>query len=166
MTKRRVGKYVGIILALTVVCTLSFWAIATSNVFGKFVPEEPYVTGEPETLDENGVIVTLEGSNLKGEMGSGAKPSSKEVPTAEGKKGSETNPFVILEIVADHAQEQVAYLAAEDYSDDPLDIMKWGIDIAKEQGKSYAPEAAATMSYDNLQKMGQWFCNWQYDRYK
>lgn len=166
MTKRRVGKYVGIILALTVVCTLSFWAIATSNVFGKFVPEEPYVTGEPETLDENGVIVTLEGSNLKGEMGSGAKPSSKEVPTAEGKKGSETNPFVILEIVADHAQEQVAYLAAEDYSDDPLDIMKWGIDIAKEQGKSYAPEAAATMSYDNLQKMGQWFCNWQYEVFK
>ena len=166
MTKRRVGKYVGIILALTVVCTLSFWAIATSNVFGKFVPEEPYVTGEPEILDENGVIVTLEGSNLKGEMGSGAKPSSKEVPTAEGKKGSETNPFVILEIVADHAQEQVAYLAAEDYSDDPLDIMKWGIDIAKEQGKSYAPEAAATMSYDNLQKMGQWFCNWQYEVFK
>ena len=134
MTKRRAGKYVGIIAALTVICTLSFWALSVSNVLGKFVPEEPYVTGEPEVL--NGIAVTSEGSNLKGEMGSGAKPSSKEVPTAEGKKGSKTNPFVILEIVPDHAQQQVPYLAAEDYSEEPLDIMKWGIEMAKEQGLS------------------------------
>lgn len=163
MTKRRAGKYVGIIAALTVICTLSFWALSVSNVLGKFVPEEPYVTGEPEVL--NGIAVTSEGSNLKGEMGSGAKPSSKEVPTAEGKKGSKTNPFVILEIVPDHAQQQVPYLAAEDYSEEPLDIMKWGIEMAKEQGRSFAP-CSAMMDQNALKKMGQWFCNWQYEVFK
>lgn len=163
MTKRRVGKYVGIIAALTVICTLSFWAISTTNVLGKFVPEEPYVTGEPEVL--SGITVTSEGSNLKGEMGTGAEPSSKEVPTAEGKKGSKTNPFVILEIVPDHAQQQIPYLAAEDYSDEPLDIMKWGIEMAKEQGKSFAP-CSAMMDQNALKKMGQWFCNWQYEVFK
>ena len=164
MAKKKAGKYLGIIAVCTIICTLSFWALYSGTAFGKFEPVEPYVTGAPESL--NNIIITSEGSNLKGEMGSGASPCAKEVPTAEGKKGTKTNPFVILEIVPDHAQQQLAYVAAEDRAQEPLDMLKYGIELAKEQGKSYVPGSSASMDNEQLKKLGQWFTNWQYEVYK
>lgn len=131
-----------------------------TDVFGRFTPKEPYVTGDPESMNE--LVVTSEGGNRQGEMGSGAEPCSPEVPTAEGKKGSETNPFVILEIVANHCDQQMPYLAAEDDSQEPLDIMKIGIDVAKKQDKSYVPGRSSSMDNDKLSSMGQWFSNYKF----
>lgn len=164
MAKKKAGKYLGIAAVCTIIGTLSFWALCSGIVFGKFEPAEPYVTGAPESL--NNIIITSEGSNLKGEMGSGASPCTKEVPTAEGKKGSKTNPFVILEIVPDHAQQQIAYVAAEDHAQEPLDMLKYGIELSKEQGKSFVPGSSGYMDNEQLKKLGQWFTNWQYEVYK
>lgn len=132
-----------------------------NDVFGMFTPKEPYVTGEPESMSS--VVVTNEGSNWQGEMGTGAKPCDEKVPTCSGKKGSKTNPFVVLEVLADPAQQQMTYLAAEDDSSDPLDIMQIGIDMASKEGNSYVPGSSRYMSRDQLKSMGQWFCNWEYE---
>lgn len=158
MMKRR-KKWIVIPVLIIVLATVVGIGIKT-DVFGRFTPEEPYVTGEPESMQD--VVVTSEGSNRQGEMGSGAKPCSPEVPTAEGKKGSKTNPFVILEIVANRCDQQMPYLAAEDDSQEPLDIMKIGIDVAQKQGKSYVPGRSSYMSNNDLSSMGQWFANYQY----
>lgn len=131
-----------------------------TNVFGKFIPQEPFVEGEPEII--NNTLVTNEGSNLKGEEGSGAEPCCEEVPTCVGKKGSETNPFVILEVVADHAQQQMSYLAMEDNSDTPLDIMKIGIELADKAQRSYVPGNNNIMSRMELLPLGEWFSRWEY----
>lgn len=131
-----------------------------TNVFGKFIPQEPFVEGEPEII--NNTLVTNEGSNLKGEEGSGAEPCCEEVPTCVGKKGSETNPFVILEVVADHAQQQMSYLAMEENSSAPLDIMKIGIELADKAQRSYVPGNNNIMSRTELLPLGEWFSRWEY----
>ena len=69
-----------------------------TRAFGMFSPKEPYVKGEPDSIALDSV--TDEGKNWIGEMGTGAKPATSDVPTCEGKKGTKDNPFVILEIVA------------------------------------------------------------------
>ena len=116
-------KYAGITMALAVVCTVAFFALWKTDVFGKFEAKEPYVTGDAV---RKGVPVTTEGSNQKGKEGSGAKPCSDEVPTCSGKKGSETNPFVVLEIVPDKSQQQLVYLGQNDSETYPLDVMQIG----------------------------------------
>ena len=73
MRKRKAGKYIGVVFAFTVICTAAFWALSAGNVLGKFVPEEPYVTGQPESAS---VVVTSEGKTQKGGLGSGAEPCS------------------------------------------------------------------------------------------
>lgn len=114
--------------------------------------------GEPEII--NNTVVTNEGSNLKGEEGSKAEPCSEEVPTCVGKKGSETNPFVILEIVADHAQQQMPYLAMEENSNTPLDIMKIGIEMARNAegvARTYVPGITMLCPVRNCCQWGNGF---------
>ena len=155
-------KYAGITMALAVVCTVAFFALWKTDVFGKFEAKEPYVTGDAV---RKGVPVTTEGSNQKGKEGSGAKPCSDEVPTCSGKKGSETNPFVVLEIVPDKSQQQLVYLGQNDSETYPLDVMQIGINIAKKEGKTFA-ESSSPASQDTLKEMGQWFSNNSYSVYK
>lgn len=156
-------KYAGITMALAVVCTVAFFALWKTNVFGKFEAKEPYVTGDAV---RKGVPVTTEGSNQKGKEGSGAKPCSGEVPTCSGKKGSETNPFVVLEIVPDKSQQQLIYLGQDEDGKKPLDVMQIGIDIAKGQDKTFA-QSSSMMDQDKLKgNMGQWFSNNSYSVYK
>ena len=151
------------VLAVTIVVT---WK---TNVFGKFSPEEPFVKGQ--STKASTIKVTDEGSNWKGEEGSGKLPSSTEVPTCDGAKGSKTNPFVILEIVADHAQQQMPYLAAETGSQEPLDVMKIGLEIQQrleEKGdmRSFVPTRGAHMSDEQIKELGQWFSKWDYSVYE
>lgn len=153
-------KYAGITMALAVVCTLAFFALLKTDVFGKFEAKEPYVTGE---AIRKGVTVTTEGSNQKGKEGSGATPCSAEVPTCSGKKGSETNPFVVLEIVPDKSQQQMIYLGQDDDSARPLDVMQIGIDFSKE--KSKALKAMDSGMFESS-KLGKWFFTKQYSVYK
>lgn len=155
-------KYAGITMAMAVVCTVAFFALWKTDVFGKFEAKEPYVTGD---AIRKGVTVTTEGSNQKGKEGSGATPCSNVVPTCSGKKGSETNPFVVLEIVPDKSQQQLIYLGQDDDSTYPLDVMQIGINLAKKQGKTFA-ESSSPMSQDNLKELGQWFSNNFYNVYK
>lgn len=165
MRKKGLKKWI-VSSAVTVVLALAVVVCWKTDVFGKFVPQEPYVKGEPKVFTEDIMTVTDAGRNWIGEMGTGAEPCAEEVPTCEGKKGSETNPFVILEIVANQCDQQIPYLAAEDDSTEPLDMLQYGIQLAEENGKRYIPNTDKTMSNDNLQKLGQWFCNYQYSVYK
>lgn len=158
--RKRNKKWI-ILPVLAAVFALAVGAGIKTDVFGMFTPTEPYVTGEPESMSE--VVVTDVGSNWQGEIGTGAKPCDEKVPTCSGKKGSKTNPFVILEILADPAQQQMTYLAAEDDSNAPLDIMQIGIDMAAKADSSYVPGSSRYMSREQLKSLGQWFCNWEYE---
>lgn len=149
-----------VLSVLAVVLALVAGVSIQTDVFGMFTPTEPYVTGEPESM--SGVVVTDVGNNWQGETGTGAKPCDEKVPTCSGKKGSQTNPFVVLEIVADPAQQQMTYLAAEEDSSAPLDIMQIGIDMAAKADSSYVPGSSRYMSREQLKSVGQWFCNWEY----
>lgn len=102
-----------------------------TRAFGMFSPKEPYVKGKPDSIALDSV--TDEGKNWIGEMGTGAKPATSDVPTCEGKKGTKDNPFVILEIVADKAQQQMGYLAMDDNETKPLDVLQYGIDTAADK---------------------------------
>lgn len=152
-----------ILSVMTVAVVIVVSVFITHDVFGRFAPEEPYVTGEPESMSS--VVVTNVGKNWQGEEGTGTKPCSTMVPTCVGKKGTESNPFVVLEIVADKAHQQMTYLAAEDDSSKPMDIMKIGIDIANSKGKTYW-NTSSTMQRDDLKSVGQWFCNYEYEVHK
>lgn len=165
MRKKRLKKWI-VSSAAIVVLALAVVVCWKTDVFGKFVPQEPYVKGEPKVFTEDIMTVTNAGKNWIGEMGTGAEPCSEKVPTCKGTKGSESNPFVILEIVANQCDQQIPYLAAEDDSTEPLDMLKCGIQLAEENGKRYIPNTDKTMSNDNLKKLGQWFCNYQYSVYK
>lgn len=166
MRREKIARNAGIVVAVTFICLAVFWVLSVSDVMGKFVPEEPYVTGAPESMSS--IVVTNVGKNWQGEEGTGVKPCSTMVPTCAGKKGTETNPFVILEVVADKAQQQMTYLAADDDSTKPMDIMKMGIDLARNSdgGRSYVPGSSAIMQQDNLKSVGQWFCNYEYEVHK
>lgn len=135
-----------------------------TRAFGMFSPKEPYVKGEPDSIALDSV--TDEGKNWIGEMGTGAKPATSDVPTCEGKKGTKDNPFVILEIVADKAQQQMGYLAMDENETKPLDVLQYGIDTAADKKRSYVPGSSYIMQKDHLKDIGQWFCNWNYSVYK
>lgn len=160
MRKKGFKKWI-VTSAVTVVLALTVVVCWKTDVFGKFTPKEPYVEGEAKSLSS--VVVTNPGSNWMGEEGTGAEPATTEVPTCKGKKGTETNPFVILEVVADKAQQQMTYLGMEDNSAKPLDILQIGIDIAKANKCSYVPGSSAYMNRDYLKTVGQWFGNWEYE---
>lgn len=170
MRKRKSGKYIGVVFAFMVICTVAFWALSAGNVLGKFVPEEPYVTGQPESAS---VVVTSEGKTQKGGDGSGAEPCSKEVPTAVGKKGSETNPFVLLEIVPEKAMQQFTYLCGDVDSGMPeeLDAMKIGIEACKSSDKSFVDDDQnKRFDFQNDKffenNFGRWFKDNRYSVYK
>lgn len=169
MKMRRTGKKYRsikkavVLSALTIVCTAGFFVLLNGSVFGRFTAKEPFVTGDAAAST---VTVTSEGSNQKGKDGSGAEPCSPEVPTCEGKKGTKNNPFVVLEIVPDKAEQQLIYLGEEEEGTYPLDIMKIGIEAAKNNNKTYA-ESSAVMQMSELGKvMGQWFSVNSYSVYK
>lgn len=169
----RRGKFVrnaGIVVAATFICLAVFWVLSVSDVMGKFVPTEPYVTGKPESAS---VVVTSEGGTQKGTQGSKAKPCSSEVPTAEGMKGSETNPFVILEIVPEKEMQQFTYLSGNvDYGmPKNLDVLKIGIEMCEKDKRSFTDSDVkdnnyyiGNFSFDKV--FGQWFSNYQYSVYK
>lgn len=160
--KHRWLKYGSFTVAMIAVCTLALMILIHTDVFGKFKAKEPYVVGDAVV---NTVTVTSEGGNQKGKEGSGAKPCSPEVPTCEGKKGSKTNPFVVLEIVPDKSQQQMIYLGEDEDGTYPLDLMKIGIQLAENQGKTYA-ESSSMMDQDKMSSMGQWFSNNSYSVYR
>lgn len=158
--QKRWIKYAGITMALAVVCTVAFFALWKTDVFGKFEAKEPYVTGEAV---RKGVVVTTEGSNQKGKDGSGATPCSAEVPSCTGKKGTETNPFVVLEIVPDKSQRQLIYLGQEEGSFEPLDLLEIGIDFSKNKGKALSDMDSGMFESHEL---GNWFFHKKYSVYK
>lgn len=163
MKGNRMRKYVGLTLGLTLICTVGFFAISGTNVFGQFIPEKPYVTGEPAGNTSSLTFVTNEGGNQKGSQGSEKEPLDG-VPEAKGQKGSKTNPFLLLEIVPEHAQQQMVYMNGKD-KNYPLDVVKIGIDASDAKGNSF-------IWYRNLvdfnlhNSVGEWFCRYSYNIYK
>ena len=80
-----------------------------TRAFGMFSPKEPYVKGEPDSIALDSV--TDEGKNWIGEMGTGAKPATSDVPTCEGKKGTKDNPFVILALILPQSKNVLMFRA-------------------------------------------------------
>lgn len=168
MIRNRLGKkrwnllkYAGLTVSLALVCTLVFFVLWKTDVFGKFQAEEPYVVGDAQVKS---VIVTSEGSNQKGKDGSGATPCSTEVPPCTGKKGTETNPFVVLEIVPDKSQQQLAYLGQEEGdSRHPLDLLKIGIEFSKNKEKALT---AMDSGMFESHELGRWLFHKKYSVYK
>ena len=140
MKMRKVRKYLGLTLGCAAICAGAVFVVSATNVFGKFVSEEPYVEGQPASA---AVVVTSEGGTQQGSMGSGVSPCPAteglpEVPTAIGIKGSETNPFVLLEVVPDKAMQQWTYLSGDVESGMPeaLDAMAIGIEVSDKAYKN------------------------------
>lgn len=168
MRRRKIAKYAGLTIGCTAVCVAVIFALQTGHVFGKYTPPETYIKGEPMMVN---TVVTSEGGNQKGTLGSGAKPCSSEVPTAEGLKGSETNPFVLLEVVPDKAMQQWTYLSGNTEYGMPesLDALKLGIEISKESGKSeHRRSFVRWRAGDDFgrNRIGTWFSSDQYSVYK
>lgn len=161
MTKRRVGKYVSLTVILTILCLLVFFLVVKNDVFGLSPSYKQYI--DKATLREDNTIVTNEGGNRKDDMGSGAKPLSTAVPEAKGKKGSKTNPFVILEIVPDKAMQQLAYLTGN-YEDSGLDAMQIGIDaIQSHPGQGTFADSPSLTNLGIRHDVGEWFCEYPYE---
>lgn len=175
MKKNIFRKYIGLTLGLTVLCTVALLTGTVYHVFGQFVPEKPYVKQveegdnkgdpSPEGLTSSFTTVTFEGGNTKGSEGSGAKPCSEKVPPAEkgALKGTKDNPFVILEIIPEHAQQQLIYLNA-DNPDCPLNFLKIGIDACSDS-RNFTNDSDI-VHYDKLSQWGYWFYNYGYEVYK
>lgn len=132
--KKHIGKYILFTVLATVICTGTLLWINKDNVFGKYEASEPYITEAPVSAD---VIVTSEGSTEMWEEGSGVTPCDPKVPTATGKKGSKTNPFVILEVVPDKAMQQLTYLSGNKESGMPFDMMQIGIEMSERHNRKY-----------------------------
>lgn len=174
--KNRWVKYVTGTFLLTVVCTGVFFVAVTMRTLAE---EDENAYGYVDLSDvnnlpvtENRVKVTSEGGNQKDSEGSGISPLPREsalpdsipdIPPAVGKKGEKTNPFVILEIVPEHEQQQLIYLnpSSKDY---PLDILKISIDAAK--NKSARIGSQDMTNYDDIKNFGHWFYDYNYSIYK
>lgn len=159
MSRRRVVKNLVITFCLVVVFTAGLFVLYKMDAFGAFTASAPFVKGASQSM--NDVVVTSEGSTQIGKDGSGAPPCNSIVPTCEGPKGSATNPFVCLEIVANKYDAQMIYLGADDYSDKPMDILKMGIDA----GYDYKPGCNVGNTLNLLATscgFGQWFSNYVY----
>lgn len=164
MKKRKVGKYLGLTLGCTVVCATAFFALSATNVFGQFIPDKPYVTGGPAGNTAELITVTDEGGNRKGDQGSGAAVLNDDVPPAVGQKGSETNPFVLLEIVPEHEQQQMIYMNGKD-AEYPLDVLRIGLEACDKQNKNFVNFKDIT-NFDLNNSPGEWFCRYGYEIYK
>ena len=180
MKKNIFHKYAGLTIGLTILCTAGLLAGTVNHVFGQFIPKKPYVKqveeeGEtkgdplPDGLTSSLTTVTAEGGNQKGSLGSGKEPCSKEVPVAKAnaKKGTKENPFVALEIVPDHAQQQLIYLNT-DNPNYPLDLVQIGMDACDRKGanENFVDKQDLGGYFDLPTAIGQWFCNYQYNVYK
>lgn len=147
MDKRSKKKF-WMIPAFAMVFAIVICICWKANVFGKFVAQDPYVAQDESGNDVNPesaqVIVTSEGSNQKGKDGSGNLPCSEKVPTCIGKKGTETNPFVILEIVPSHEQQQLCYFAGDEESGLPFNPIAFSRKILPDGEKNYTKGMSVT----------------------
>ena len=159
----------GVILAGIVLLAAAFF-FWRADVFGKFVPQEPYVAqdkdGNDVTPESAQVEVTSEGSNQKGKDGSGKTPCATEVPTCEGKKGSEKNPFVVLEIVPSHEQQQLCYFAGDEESGLPFDPVEFSRKVLPAGDNNYTTGMTVTDLGIPSAVGTQWLTNTSYDIYE
>lgn len=179
MKKNIFLRYMGLTAGLVILCTAGLLAGTVYDVFGQFIPKKPYVNqveegdlkGDPlpDGLTSSLDVVTPEGGNQKGTLGSGKEPCSKEVPkaVAGARKGTKENPFVVLEIVPEHAQQQMIYLNT-DNPEYPLDLVQIGMDACDRKGanENFVDNQNLGGYYDLPTAVGQWFCNYQYNVYK
>lgn len=151
---------------LTILFIFVVGVCVKTSVFGRFTPEEPYVTDAPMGTSSSLTTVTNEGGNQKGSLGSGAAPMDG-VPVAEldEPKGSEKNPFVLLEIVPELEQQQMVYLNTSD-ENYPLDVMQIGIDASAKKNANFHNQRQSIGNYDEIKAIGHWFYEYQYDLYE
>lgn len=165
---RRINKCFIIPISVVLVLLLILFAWK-SDVFGKFVSVEPYVMQDADGIDVNPenaqVITTSEGSNQKGKDGSGIQVCSEDVPTCVGKKGTPSNPFVVLEIVPSHEQQQLCYFAGNEESGLPFNPVEFSRKVLP-KGESYVSGKSINALGIPHKTQVQWLTNTTYATYK
>lgn len=173
MKMRKVRKYLGLALGCMAVCVVVIWTLHATQVLGSFKSEKPYVdvdqNGIPQNVQVASVNVTKEGGTQKDSMGleNPFPPCSDEVPTAIGKKGSETNPFVLLEVVPDKAMQQWTYLSGSVECGMPkqLDALLLGIEACRARNESFV-SMPQLHNFDKIKDdYGEWIWT-EYSVYK
>lgn len=154
--KAKIAMYGTFTVLLTSLVVAGYYLVSSGIIFGKFdVRDDTYKLGkvlaygnptqDPETgeeiaIDPNKVVVTNQNQEGAVPLTSDNK-DLPEIPPCEGEKHSETNPFVILEIVPQLSQQSLSYLVGSPEKGLPFDPVDISIRLAKDYningGKGY-----------------------------
>ena len=146
--KAKIIGLTALTLALSCVFVVAFFAIKTGSIFGMFRYETPYVTGGAVDIPKEKIQVTsAESGNYTSILEADAEATAKftglntlpEIPKAEGtrhNRGTKDNPFVILEIVPELAQQSLSYFAGSKEEGLPFDPLDLSIQLSKKNGNS------------------------------
>lgn len=132
--KSRVVSFCIAAMALVVGAGIFLGQVIISNINAEGVIKDPYVEGDPiaySGTNDTGNIVTLEKDEDAEVLTSENKalPKIPGVKDSEGnyaKKGTASNPFVVLEIVPDQSQRAISYLVSSPEEGLPYDPMQFG----------------------------------------
>ncbi len=152
----------GIGLACAFVAVFFFMSRDVSLGGFVFNDHSTYITGisgdepAPEVIDPNDKYVTpmSKEGHPDGVLETGSYPSIPETNGIARQSGTEENPFVILEIVPEMAQQSLAYMVESQEEGLPYDPIKVGIQISNNMLKDYSDKTSRTA----IESMNQQFC--------
>lgn len=149
---------------LVCVFVAAFFFLTHNVSLGEFVfhPHSTYITGVsdeepvPEEISVNDKYVTpkTKEGHPDGVLDTGKYPTIPETDGGKKNKGTEENPFVILEIVPEMAQQSLAYMVENQEEGLPYDPITVGIRISNNMLKSYSDKTSRTA----IESMNQQFC--------
>lgn len=154
--KKKILTYSAFTVLLTGLVVTGYYLVSSGVIFGKFdVKDDTYKlgkvltygnptqdadTGEEIAVDPNKIEVTNQNKEGAVPLTSDNK-DLPEIPPCEGEKLSETNPFVILEVVPQLSQQSLSYLIGSPEKGMPFDPVDVSIRFYKEYningGKGY-----------------------------
>lgn len=154
--KAKIAMYSTFTVLLTSLVVTGYYLVSSGIIFGKFdVKDDTYKlgkvltygnptqdadTGEEIAIDPNKIVVTNQNQEGAVPLTSDNK-DLPEIPPCVGEKHSETNPFVILEVVPQLSQQSLSYLVGSPEKGMPFDPVDVSIRFYKEYningGKGY-----------------------------
>lgn len=163
----RIVKYSIFTVILTCAIVTGYYLVANGIIFGKYVPESPYIEqsyiDNPDsalTMTEDELTVTPKNSftSLKTAPLLSGLP---EVPDTDGtvQKGTADNPLVVLEVVPELAQQSLSYLVATPEEGLPFDALEMGREVSKSKNSSLVKNKG-TGTINNIHVPSD---NWDYN---
>lgn len=178
----RILKYSAFTVLLTGLIVTGYYLISNGIIFGKYVPESPYIeqsyvdnpdSAMPMTEDELTVTAKNSFSSLKTAPVLSGLP---EVPNTDGtvQKGTKDNPLVILEIVPELAQQSLSFLVATPDEGLPFNPIDTGREVSNKKNSSLVKQKGqgtlnnVHVPFDSwdyniegtcLRELGGWFNN-------